>query len=528
MERIKTISFLHFWSLLGLLAMIAIWFLPWRFQVNDDVIMMWLVSGAYTGTPESYAVFIHPLLSWIFSKFYTFHPEFNWYGATWFLAIFFSYGLFLRRIGSTSFSMLWKSFFALMILVISLHFSYFPQFTLVGGYLGLSGLITFFQASFKTSKLNFYLGLLAIFLSIIIRAEAFVLVGMGFFLGELIFSDKVSLSRNRLRFLFVGVVFISCLASKWIYEKNSVYVDYLEFNQYRSAVIDHPAFYDLERNGGFESEDKWFYFSRWMFEEEGITIYDLKEKASELNKSLWTVKHFRNSLERLWLIQRTEMFKSMLILMLILLLLLSKPNTRKLVIYASIWSLFFFFFNTYFLILGRVIFLFFIVLFSLIFNYGHFRKHESLAYGFIAAMLFFFSFHTINFLKEAEGREKMNLELNEMNDEIPTGAPLFLEGYFEFNLPSIYNWKNPVPVVTYGWISRSPFQKKAFQRFGFDKLSNLSKYYFIGIQIPEPLVLPDYIESLAGTFEQKELARSSSFVLFELTKSSLQEIPAIK
>jgi|GEM_PF-6032982 len=35
------------WAVLGGIMTLLIWNLPWRFQVNDDEIMMWLVSGAY-------------------------------------------------------------------------------------------------------------------------------------------------------------------------------------------------------------------------------------------------------------------------------------------------------------------------------------------------------------------------------------------------------------------------------------------------------------------------------------------------
>jgi hypothetical protein len=39
--------FVLLWSTIGILAALLIWNLPWRFQFNDDEVMMWLVSGAY-------------------------------------------------------------------------------------------------------------------------------------------------------------------------------------------------------------------------------------------------------------------------------------------------------------------------------------------------------------------------------------------------------------------------------------------------------------------------------------------------
>ncbi|MEP1087428.1 MAG: hypothetical protein ABJH01_12185, partial [Algoriphagus sp.] len=91
MEKVSATHFLRFWAVLGLFALVLIWFLPWRFQTNDDELMMWLVSGAYTGTPESYAVFIHPILSWIFSELYTALPDVPWYPLTWFGVLYLSY-----------------------------------------------------------------------------------------------------------------------------------------------------------------------------------------------------------------------------------------------------------------------------------------------------------------------------------------------------------------------------------------------------------------------------------------------------
>src|SRR5690606_27825638 len=41
---------------------------PFIFETNDDSKMMMLVSGTFSGVPEDYGVFIHPLLSLFFSQ----------------------------------------------------------------------------------------------------------------------------------------------------------------------------------------------------------------------------------------------------------------------------------------------------------------------------------------------------------------------------------------------------------------------------------------------------------------------------
>ena len=109
------------------------------------------------------------------------------------------------------------------------------------------------------------------------------------------------------------LLFVGLIASKAIYETNSPYADFLRFNRMRSAVIDHPVFYQdiLEKNISYGSE--WFFFSRWYFEDQGISEADLQEKKLELDTYLFSIDHTLDSLVRLWRFFRFEAFKSFLI-----------------------------------------------------------------------------------------------------------------------------------------------------------------------------------------------------------------------
>jgi len=511
MERVK-LTF-KFWSILGLMAMILIWFLPWRFQVNDDVIMMWLVSGAYTGEPESYAVFIHPLLSWFFSILYTNIPEFNWYGAFWFSVIYFSYLLITYSIQKTAFSKFEKVVFTLFFLILCLHLCYFLQFTLVAGISGLAGLLFLFSQKNNNSLAIYIFGLLAILVSILVRWESFALIAIGFSLYQCVFFSPSLLKEKFLTFLLIGLIFLSGVFSKIFFERNSEYADYLSFNKARSSVIDHPVFYYMVKSDQIKPDSDWFYFSRWMFEEGNVSEETLKVKEEELNKARWNMNFFSSTMQRFWTIQKTELFKSMCILFLSLLYFLYLKKSRKGILFFLIWGLFFLFFNFYFLILGRVILLFFLVLFIPIISQGKegsFKKFEKLS---IAILLLFFIIHSNNFYKEAKDRKLMNSELNSLLANIPAKEPLFIEGFFEYNFMDVYNWKKPTPNISLGWLSRSPFQKKAMKRFGINSLATMNSYYFIGINIPEPLVLADYINSLADDFHEKTISKTPIFTL---------------
>ena len=103
------------------IAVLTVSFLPWRFQLNDDMIMMWLVRGDYSGQPESYAVFIHPILSWTFAELYTLIPGVNWYPLTWFLVMYSSFLVFVNGI-HTHLPKYLATFLSLLLLAFFIHF----------------------------------------------------------------------------------------------------------------------------------------------------------------------------------------------------------------------------------------------------------------------------------------------------------------------------------------------------------------------------------------------------------------------
>ena len=50
-----------------------------KYEVSDDFIMEMVVSGAYTGSPSSFIMFMHPMIGIVLSMLYTFIATINWY-----------------------------------------------------------------------------------------------------------------------------------------------------------------------------------------------------------------------------------------------------------------------------------------------------------------------------------------------------------------------------------------------------------------------------------------------------------------
>ncbi len=511
-------QFLLFWSILGALGVLLIWNLPWRFQVNDDVIMMWLVSGAFTGKPEPYAVFIHPLLSWIFSKFYSWCPGFNWYGVSWFFVIAFSYFLLIYRISALSYHLLTKSFLAFLLLLISLHFCIFPQFTLIAGFAAFSALSVWFSEE-SPSKLVFRsLAMLLFVVSILIRWESAVLIGLGFGLFVFMTGGFSYFKVKRKQFLPFVFLFLALLGGKWIWEKNSEYAEFLKFNKIRAGVLDHPVFREEIIDGKIPSNSDFFFFSRWYFEGEHPSIEELERKKTDLDSRYFSVDQVLNSFLRFWKFQKVEAFKSFLILWILLLLFLSARKSPVLIKYFLLWMIFFFTFNHFFILQGRVIFLFFLsLMFPLVSRYLPNLPRKPMFFSFFICVLAF-GYHGMNFLKEARGREIMDSEFSGVLSELDRDTPLIFEGYQEHNLGLHFSSTNPVPFISTGWTSRSVFQEKALNRFGLGGFEDLRRFALLTPKTNTEIVFPSYMNLAFGDFERIDSVRTDNFILLQYQK----------
>lgn len=519
MEEVKSSGFFWTWSSLGLFVCILIWFLPWRFQVNDDQIMMWLVSGAYTGTPETYAVYIHPILSWSFAKFYSAFPTTPWYPLTWFLVIYLSFVSCIYVITREIKEKYLKFLLASLILGISIHFLFFLQFTQVAGLVSFSGFLLIVTHSYSSLKLT--IGCILIGLGFLIRFEAAVLIGIGTVLYLPLKLKGKDLKTQYFKLIPAVVLGLVLFLSKSLWERNSVYSDYLAFNKARSGVLDHPVFYGKVIEDQLKFDSDWFLFSRWYFEESGIDVQELKEMKSKLDSEFFSLAQIKNTFRRIFFIQKAEAFKSFLAIVIIGIYFLMQETKSKW--FLALWLGLFLVLNHFFLFYGRVNVLFFVVLLiPLIINESNVFNRKFLM-GINLILIIAVIYHTNNFLKEGAGRKVMRDEMLALISDIPDTEPIFLEGYQEHMLGLEYNSKNLVPVINQGWLSRSPYQKKIFKRFKIDSLSGLKSYSLMAIQMEEPLVFPDYMETLNSNFRMLDKGNSANFQLLRFTSVPIEE-----
>lgn len=98
----KVLEFAGSMFLSALLFLIIYKFIPIVYSTNDDRMIAEIVSGQFTGTPESYGIQMTYGFTWFLSRLYMLTRSFNWYGIVLICAQIFSFGAILYRLQSFS------------------------------------------------------------------------------------------------------------------------------------------------------------------------------------------------------------------------------------------------------------------------------------------------------------------------------------------------------------------------------------------------------------------------------------------
>lgn len=263
MELKQFSRFFTFWMIWAALALLFISFLPWRFQVNDDELMMWLVSGAYTGTTESFAVFLHPFLSWSFSKLYFFAPSIPWYPITWFVGMYLSFLTWLRTLEKMALPKNQRLLLTLLLFGFYIHFLFFLQFSIVSAFAIAAGWVARWENSRDEKKKSslFPSDLLIIFGFLVrpIVLFLFLFASLGIWWC---WYRKSSLAKNLALPLLIGIV---GGITFWLWVSTQNMQDIKEVNRLRSQVFDHPVL-QLQKDQFRDSNPDLYHFSNGLID----------------------------------------------------------------------------------------------------------------------------------------------------------------------------------------------------------------------------------------------------------------------
>lgn len=82
----------------GVLLLAGLLTVRYSYEINDDMTMISIMNGSFTGTPSPYAIFIKFPLSWFISILYRTGIAISWYQVTMFAIMWFAMGSILYRL----------------------------------------------------------------------------------------------------------------------------------------------------------------------------------------------------------------------------------------------------------------------------------------------------------------------------------------------------------------------------------------------------------------------------------------------
>lgn len=171
----KVFEFAGSMALSVIVFLIIYKFIPIVYSTNDDRMIAEIVSGQFTGKPESYGIQMTYGFTWFLSKLYEFTRSFNWYGIVLIAVQIFSFGTILYRIQSFAKKWQGKSYLlaAATLLYVGLWLKVYVQltYTTTAAFVGMAAI--FWYATSKTNWKNVLMTVVLANIAFCIRPNIF-------------------------------------------------------------------------------------------------------------------------------------------------------------------------------------------------------------------------------------------------------------------------------------------------------------------------------------------------------------------
>ena len=171
----KVLEFAGSMALSVIVFLIIYKFIPIVYSTNDDRMIAEIVSGQFTGKPESYGIQMTYGFTWFLSKLYEITRSFNWYGIVLIGVQIFSFGAILYRI--QSFAQKWQGkiyiLTAAILLYLGLWLKVYVQltYTTTAAFVGMAAI--FWYATSETNWKNVLMTVLLANIAFCIRPNIF-------------------------------------------------------------------------------------------------------------------------------------------------------------------------------------------------------------------------------------------------------------------------------------------------------------------------------------------------------------------
>ena len=245
-EKRKILEFAGSMLLSALLFLVIYKLIPIVYSTNDDRMIAEIVSGQFTGKPESYGIQMTYGFTWFLSKLYEAAGSFNWYGIVLIGVQMFSLGTVFYRL--QSFSDQWLRKLQVLLLAICLYVALWLKvyvqltYTTTAAFVGMAAV--FWYAASKTQWKNIWMAVILANLAFCIRPNIFYMfvpaTGLVY-LWKLIGKKDVKKLTIGAPFIILAVTAVLFVINAAAYREEG-WKEFRDFFDVRTSVYDY---YDL-------------------------------------------------------------------------------------------------------------------------------------------------------------------------------------------------------------------------------------------------------------------------------------------
>lgn len=251
-NRKKALEFFGSMAVSAAMFLIIYKFIPIVYSTNDDRMIAEIISGQFTGKPESYAIQMSYGFTWFLSRLYLITRSLNWYGIVLIASQIFSFGAILYRIQSFAKKYVEKLLVAAAVLGMFLAFwlkAYVQMtYTSTAAFVGLAAILWY--ATSKTHWKNILMTGFLANLAFCIRPNVFYMLipATGLiYLWKLIGKKELKKLTITAPFLILAVTAVLFLVNAFAYSADG-WKEFMAFFDDRTQIYDYYDLADFEEH----------------------------------------------------------------------------------------------------------------------------------------------------------------------------------------------------------------------------------------------------------------------------------------
>ena len=210
------------------------WFMPIRYEQNDDIMMCMIANGLYTGTPDAHLVYINALYGQLLVWLYTWTHAIEWYTVIFAGLHILSMSVIdytvLRSNHSGYLKALWLAFLYVMWIRIIISF----QFTTTAGLVCLAGILLLMRQGWR----NLLLGSGLVLVASLIRFHSAALVSL--LMAPVVVYHWGREWRRYVPMIVLFMLVIGGRVGNRMYYQSDEWKYYREYNTIRANMTDNP------------------------------------------------------------------------------------------------------------------------------------------------------------------------------------------------------------------------------------------------------------------------------------------------